>query len=191
MAVPAAPRTWGIFSDTGKKLLDPDSISSLKDDEKSKVSEFPVEEGGFVSYNKVQESYDVKVSMTKGGTVKEQEDFISTVRILKNRVTKLVNIVTPEDVFLSATFQSFSYSREKDKGQHLIHVLCDFKEVRQVSPQFGTVRLLPTKVKSKTDSSAKGPKHVQPKESEFAKKERETANSLVRPGLQRPAPGVS
>ena len=183
------PKVWGIFSSTNKLLLEPDNIVSVKDVEKSKVSNFPVEENAFASYNKVQEPFDVKVMMTKGGTSKEIEDFISTVRILKKRTSKLVSIVTPEDVFLSATLEAFDYSREAGKGQNLVHVLCQFVEVRQVSPKYAAATLPRTKVKSATAASKKDTGHVQP-ESANAKIAREAYNSVVPSRLAKPPGGL-
>jgi hypothetical protein len=170
---------WGIFSDTNKLLLQPDNILSVKDDEKTKVSNFPVEEGAFASYNKVKEPFNVKVMMTKGGTSKEIEDFLSTVRILKNRTSKLVSVVTPEDVFLSATLEGFDYSRETGKGQNLIHVNCHFLEIRQVSTKYSSVSVSRPKAKNPSSSDKTNSGHVQPAESEAAKKFRANRDAVA------------
>ena len=65
---------WGLYyasgsasGTAGSLVFDVDSVLDLKQTGKSKVSTFPVEEGAFASYNKVQEPDATKVRLAVGG----------------------------------------------------------------------------------------------------------------------------
>ena len=58
---------WGVYSLSGSLVFDVDSCVDLKFSNKAKVSTFPVEQGAFASYNKVNVPNSVKVRLAVGG----------------------------------------------------------------------------------------------------------------------------
>jgi hypothetical protein len=156
------PKVWGVFSDTNKLMLEPDSIVDFDFNAKTKVSDFPVEEGAFGSYNKVKEPFDTKILMTKGGTIKQMEDFLTDVLTLLPRTAKLLNIVTPTATYLSATFVSYEYKQTATNGVGLLKVNCHFREVRQVAAGYSDTKLPLAKVKKPDAADKSGEKKKQP-----------------------------
>jgi hypothetical protein len=61
------PPRWGIFSSFGVPLLTGDSVIAVDYRREYRISDYPVEQGGFGSYNKVQEPYDVRVTIAVSG----------------------------------------------------------------------------------------------------------------------------
>src|SRR5690349_13658992 len=61
------PPQWGIFDQFGQPLLQADSIIAVDYRRAYRISDYPVEEGGFGSYDKVQEPYDIRVTMAVSG----------------------------------------------------------------------------------------------------------------------------
>ena len=55
---------WGIFDQSGDPVITADTIVEVGYRREYRISDFPVEEGSFASYNKVQTPYDVRVTCT-------------------------------------------------------------------------------------------------------------------------------
>src|SRR4051812_9617013 len=67
LPVDVSQRVWGIYDEDNNPALIVDSILVVKPSNGSKISDFPVEDGGFASFNKVQSPYSVKVRISVGG----------------------------------------------------------------------------------------------------------------------------
>ena len=66
---------WGIFDSSGEPVIVGDSCLAFEYVRDSNVSKYPVEQGGFESYNKVQAPRGVKLTFTKGGTISDKATF--------------------------------------------------------------------------------------------------------------------
>jgi hypothetical protein len=58
---------WGIFSSTGAPALIGDSVIAVDYRKEYAIPDYPIEEGAFASYNKVQRPFDVRVSFANTG----------------------------------------------------------------------------------------------------------------------------
>lgn len=128
--------TWGIFSQKGNLALEPDNIASFEFQREYRIADYPIEQGSFESYNKVTLPFDIRVIMTKGGTVAERKDFLDKVDLVVASLD-LYTIVTPERVYLNANLIRQDYRREATAGVSLLTVELHAMEIRsQVSVQF-------------------------------------------------------
>jgi Dit-like phage tail protein len=152
---------WGVFDSNGNPVFDVDTFLGIDDDEKSKVSDFPVEEGAFASYNKVQHPYILKVRMAVGGDVARMTSFINALSDAKTS-TELYIVATPATTFQSASLDSFSYKQEAHKGADMIVAEISFKEIRIVSTAYTNATLPPSKIKNKSASDKKDDGKQQP-----------------------------
>lgn len=133
---------WGIYlPDTMEKMIDPDSVLAFEYRGEARISDYPVEEGGFKSYNKVQQPYDIRMKMTceGAGTLTSaittsggmtRESFIGTLGDLKASLLP-VNIVTPDFVYQSANLVHFDYKRTNTDGVTMITAELYFREIQQ------------------------------------------------------------
>lgn len=121
---------WGIFDDGGSLVLDPDSIIAVEDTADRRVSTYPIEQGGFESYNKVAVPFEAHVIMTKGGTIDEKSQFIDKVKELTDSL-KLYSIVTPEETFEKVNFVHHDKSRMSYKGATMLTISIGFIEIRE------------------------------------------------------------
>jgi len=144
--------TWGVYDDQGQPIANYDTFYSVKVDDNSKVSDFPVEDGAFVDYNKVNLPNKVMVTLVAGGSRTKTSAFLDALKEAR-RSTALFAIVTPEDTFSSMTLEKFDYKREAVGGQSMIKAQCAFLEVRQVTPQYATVALPAVVVKKPSSAS--------------------------------------
>ena len=102
------------------------------------ISNYPVEQGAFQSYNKVQQPYDVAVTITAGGTVANRASLLSQVQAIIGS-TDSYTILMPEGSLVGLNPVSYSYHRRHDSGLGLLMVTIVFEQVRPAGdPQFST-----------------------------------------------------
>lgn len=127
---------WGIFGQKGGLAIKPDSIAAFEFQQEYRVAEYPLEEGGFESYNKVTLPFDARVIMTKGGSLAERKAFLETVDAVVASLD-LYTIVTPERSYGNANLTRMGFRREAESGVSLLTVELHAVEIRtQASVQF-------------------------------------------------------
>lgn len=126
---------WGIFDQNGIPLAIVDNVVSVDYQNDSRVTQAPIQDGSFASYNKVANPYDCRVCMSKGGSVLERGAFLAMLEYMAGS-TDLFTIITPETIYVNANIESFNYRRESYRGAHLIVADIRLIEVREVTPQY-------------------------------------------------------
>ncbi len=126
----AAKNQWGIYTTAGAQALEPDSITAIGYDAEYRVADFPIEEGGFESYDKVAVPFQNRVVMTKGGTLEQRRAFLRAVDEIKGNL-ELYNVVTPEWTYLNVNIVRVSTDRSREQGAGLITVELQLQEIRQ------------------------------------------------------------
>lgn len=112
------PPKWGIFSNTTRRqVLFPDSIFAFSYRNDWQSSGFPVEGGGFESYNKVASPFQIKVTAVKYGSDGERQEFLNDVRAIAASLS-LFDIVTPDGVYLSCNIEHWDLERRGSRGPH-------------------------------------------------------------------------
>jgi hypothetical protein len=133
---PGQMTAWGIFSQKGALALRPDNITAFEFQREYRISDYPLEAGSFESFNKVTLPYDIRVIMTKGGSLADRKEFLDMVDALVAALD-LFTIVTPERVYLNANLIRQDYRREATSGVSLLTVELHATEIRsKVSVQF-------------------------------------------------------
>ena len=120
------PPQWGIFGQDGSPVLVSDSVGSVEIQREYSVSNYPQEQGGFESYNKVQIPYIAKVTLLSSLTRFE------LLSILEPAVAslQLVSVVMPELSYPSANLTQYGFRRTSQSGVSLIAVDVWCKEIR-------------------------------------------------------------
>ena len=102
------------------------------------ISNYPVEQGAFQSYNKVQTPYEVAVTVTAGGTIANRALLLSQVQAIIG-TTDLYTVIMPEGSLESLNPIAYTYHRRHDSGLGLLIVTIIFQQVRPAGdPQFST-----------------------------------------------------
>lgn len=151
--------TWGIFTSDNKRVFDIDNIMDLRYENGGRVSDFPIEKGGFVSYNKVSTPFRLKVRVSVGGSKYRIADFIDAIDAAV-KDTKLYNIITPEKTYLNVNLEYVSYARSCTRGYNLIMADITCKEIRQVAPQYAATKKAGSR--KKVDTGKNQPKKPPP-----------------------------
>jgi hypothetical protein len=96
------------------------------------VSDFPIEEGGFASFNKVEMPGQPEVTLILDGTLEDRAAFFTALDAAV-KSTALYNVVTPEAQYLNCTLEKYRYQRTNERGANLIAVEIPLKEIRPVT----------------------------------------------------------
>jgi hypothetical protein len=104
------------------------------------ISEYPVEQGAFQSYNKVQTPFDVGVTITAGGTDANRTLLLTQVEAIIGS-TDLYTVMMPEGTLNSVNPIAYGYRRQHDRGLGLLEINILFKQVRPAgNPTFSTTQ---------------------------------------------------
>jgi hypothetical protein len=121
---------WGIYTSDGALALKPDNITALNFRAEYRIADFPIEQGGFESYDKVSMPFDTMVRVTKGGSLADRQEFVRAVKALKADMT-LYSVICPEVIFSSVNVASVVIDRSLENGAGFIIADLQLREVRQ------------------------------------------------------------
>lgn len=121
-----AQRQWGIYSAAGAPILTVDAVASVEYARDYHISDYPQEQGAFMSYNKVQVPYQGKVGFLVG---LNRAAFLAGIEAQVASLG-LVTLVTPEKSYPNANLTHYGFRRVARNGQTLILVEVWCEEVR-------------------------------------------------------------
>lgn len=104
-----------------------------------RISDFPVEKGGFANYNKVELPANPVVTLALSGSSNDRTSFLNLIDAAC-KSTALYNVVTPEITYYNYSIERYTYVRRQDRGASLLMVEISLKEIRQVSAAYSTVQ---------------------------------------------------
>jgi hypothetical protein len=122
---------WGIFLDGGQ-AFPYNSIVDFDYKNDNPVSDYPVEDGSFLSYDKVQLPFDVKVRVASGTDEASRKALLAAVSSVANDLN-LYDIVTPEQTYSSCNCTHADYKRTNVNGVGLVVADFWFIEIRQTA----------------------------------------------------------
>jgi hypothetical protein len=123
---------WGLFDQDGQPVALADSVLSLDYRNSSRVSDYPVEQGAYASYNKVASPYEARLRMVRSGSEIDRSDFIAALDAAANSLD-LYTVVTPDAVYENANIESFDYRREASNGAYIVVAELRLREIREVA----------------------------------------------------------
>lgn len=142
---------WGIFDTSGNPLGDPSTVFGLQAQfaesvgfgsmlsthsveyrKGTRVSHFPIEKGGFASYNKVEFPASPRVIMTLTGTEKQRTAYLAALDIAV-KSTKLYSVVTPEVTYKGFSLEGYHYIRSHNQGANLLGIEIILQEIREIA----------------------------------------------------------
>lgn len=151
LLIGAEPVQWGVFDQAGQPVALADSVVSFEYRNGSRISDYPLEQGAFASYNKVANPYDVRVRMVRGGSDDDRSVFIASLEAAA-KTLDLYTILTPEKRYLNANIENWDYRRERGNGGYLIIADLYIREVRETA----TAAFSAPKTPAAADSQSQG-----------------------------------
>lgn len=119
---------WGIFLN-GEPVVLCDNVVSFDYKQDFAISNYPIEQGAFSSYNKVQKPFEVKFRFSTGGSQSDRQNFLNSIDAIIADVN-LYDVVTPEKTYTSVNLVHQDYRRTATDGAGLISVDVWCEQVR-------------------------------------------------------------
>lgn len=139
--LPQPPKTapvWGVFTTDGtKQVITPDSVYDFDYRGEYRISDYPTQQGGFATYNKVYQPFETYVRLTKGKTTADRQQFLKDCEAVLASLD-LYTIITPERSYLGCNCTRMEVSRKGVQGAFFVEVDLYFRQVLQVTPQYST-----------------------------------------------------
>jgi len=110
--------TWGIFQNN-TPVVRADNVVSFEYKQEWTISDYPVEGGGFQSYDKVQLPFDIRLEFSKGGSVSDRQNFINSINTIAGNL-QFYDVYTPEINYTSVNIQRWDYSRKSNSRLGLV-----------------------------------------------------------------------
>jgi hypothetical protein len=150
----SAPQ-WGIFLN-GAPIIQADNVVSFTYKQEWVIADYPVEQGGFESYDKVQRPFDVRVRYSAGGDTANREALLASVAAIAGDLN-FYDVQTPETTYSSANVTHYDYSRTNTNGVGLIIIDVWLVEVRQTGSATAGATGSTPQVTNPQDPSATSP----------------------------------
>lgn len=135
-ATKAAP-VWGVFDDDGNQVIAPETIFAFNMRAEYLVSDYPVQDGQFASYDKVTRPREMMFRMGIGKTLQDRvafEQSCETVAASLNTYT----VITPEQSYTNMNAIRHEVNRVEVKGAFYIETEMYFRQVNPVNAQYST-----------------------------------------------------
>ena len=119
---------WGVYLN-GAPIILFDTFLSIDYRQTWNLSDYPVERGGFESYNKVYTPFETRVSFATGGSEAHKAAMLASVAAIAGTLL-LYDVVTPEVIYQSVNVKHYDYRRTATNGLGLLRIELWLEEVR-------------------------------------------------------------
>jgi hypothetical protein len=134
------PPQWGVFDSNGNQVLFPDNVLDFTYRQEYDISNFPVQDGAFASYNKVIRPFEVMLRFRKTIGLEARQTFLDDLATLAASLA-LYTVRTPEAEYQGVNLDRYEITRQGAKGAYIILADCFFTQIIQVTPQYTTTAL--------------------------------------------------
>jgi hypothetical protein len=130
------PSQWGIFTAGGVPVVIADSVLAMDFRREWRLSDYPIEQGGFQTYDKVAVPIDIRVRMSCDGNAMSRSQFLAALDDAAQSLDLFV-VATPDVVYPNVNIIHTDYRRTRESSAGMIVVDVWLEEVRAtVTTQF-------------------------------------------------------
>lgn len=122
------PPTWGVFDRDGNVVITADTVISLDFRKDWTVADYPMENGSFASYDKVENPSETRIGFWSGGSLRNRSALLRSIKAIAGNL-QLYDIVTPEETFTSMNVTHYDYRRVDGKAG-FVSVVVWFQQIR-------------------------------------------------------------
>jgi hypothetical protein len=120
---------WGLFLN-GSPVVVADTVTSFGYKQSWSIADYPVERGGFESYDKVNTPFHVNIQFVAGGSPARREALLNSIAAIGDELT-LYDVLTPEATYIGVNVEGYEYRRTSQNGLGLMIVDVDVLEIRE------------------------------------------------------------
>jgi hypothetical protein len=124
-------RQWDLLDDGGDPVFGDaiDTMIGIDYRRSATICDYPVEQGGFSSYNKVQRPIDVRIEVSKAGSQAEIDAMQAIVEGLYESLDAF-SLLMPSGIVESMNVVAYRFSRDRNSGPQRLTVQIDLQEIR-------------------------------------------------------------
>jgi hypothetical protein len=130
-------RQWGIFDQNGNSVVTADNMISFEYRQEWDLLTYPVEDGGFQTFNKVAIPFTARMLFSSGGSFENRQALLDSVDRIAGDLN-LYNVLTPEEIYLNASIHHYDYKRTAIDGATLIKVAIWMTQVNDTGTATGS-----------------------------------------------------
>ena len=135
-AAQAAP-VWGIFDSSGALAITADSVLVYSYRKEYSISDYPVQDDAFASFNKVAHPREQILRLIKTATLSDRTTFENECEEVADSI-ELFTIMTPEKTYTNVNVLRHEVQRREQRGAYIIEADLFFREIRIVQGQYNT-----------------------------------------------------
>lgn len=109
---------WGIYLG-GAPVIIADTVVSVEYKRDFSISDYPLEQGAFETYDKVELPFDVHVKFASGGSPAARQEMIDSIEGILGDLN-FYDIVTPDAVYTSVNILHHDYRRTATNGLGMV-----------------------------------------------------------------------
>lgn len=129
---------WRFVNEQGANVLPDAAVFQVSVTSGGKVVSEPIEQGSFMTYNKVNSPLEINADISFSGTNAYLQSVISMIEALKTAVSYF-SIVTPVYEYEHMTLQNYDYSLNATDGLGVLHINAQFIEIREVDVAYSSI----------------------------------------------------
>lgn len=141
---------WTLLDEGGGTAVTFTSFVDIDYRNEGKALSYPVEEGSFANYNKVENPLDIRVTLAVQGLDSDFEAILAKLDEYKAEAVTL-SVSTPAALYEKMTLEAYAYKRSRENNAGMLVVELSLVEVREVETQVTTTVI--TKPKNPTSAS--------------------------------------
>ncbi len=122
------PTQWGVYRG-GRPVITFDTCVGVRYRQDWAIADYPIERGGFETYDKVDTPFDVRVRFATGGSISDRAEMLASIDAIAGDLN-LYDVITPEKIYTSVNVQGFNYDRRATNGLGVLTVEMALVEVR-------------------------------------------------------------
>jgi hypothetical protein len=145
---------WGLYLE-GQPVITADSVIDMTYRQDWSICDYPLEQGAFESYNKVQIPFDARLRFSAGGSIANREALLASVAAVAGTLT-LFSAVTPEVVYPNVNVHHYDYRRTSTNGLGLMVVDVWLQEVRITTQGSGSNVAAPSAASAVSGGTVQG-----------------------------------
>lgn len=142
---------WGLYRG-GTPVVLCDNVVSFDFRREWALADYPIEQGAFETYDKVQLPYDARFRFTAGGNEATRTALLNSIAAIAGDYN-FYDVVTPEAVYVNVNISHYDYSRTATNGLGLIIVDVWALEIRQTTASATTSTQEPSSAAAVNDGS--------------------------------------
>lgn len=121
---------WGIYQG-GIPVVLAETVTAFDYKQQWSIADFPIERGGFESYNKVSIPFETGFRFAAGGADVQRQQLLASIAAIAG-TTQLYDIITPDATYLNVNVSRYDYRQTANDGVGLLQVDVFATEIREV-----------------------------------------------------------